>query len=75
MSQGLVQSGDVASDTVALRRLIADAERYRWLREQKGLYFDAGSFEWTGGYFPEELDKAVDRAIKESRDAAQGESK
>ena len=42
-----------------------DARRYRWLRKLPSLSFDAGDCEWTGGYWPDALDAAIDAAMKE----------
>jgi len=44
----------------ALEQAEKDARRYRWLRKLPSLSFDAGDCEWTGGYWPDALDAAID---------------
>jgi hypothetical protein len=49
-----------------------DAKRYRWLREQESLCIEGKGSDWSGGYFPNELDAWID---KQRRDGNNGGAK
>jgi hypothetical protein len=60
------KTAEVAALRAEVEKLKADAERYRWLRANSSLSFSISKSEiWTGGYYPNDLDAAIDAARKE----------